>query len=314
MASNDVIKNQRKDDEIDLLEIAGLLWQKIWLILIGFVVGAVLAFSLTKFMITPLYQADSIIYIFSKTTSITSLADLQMGSQLTGDFTIIATTREVVDSVIEELNLNTNYDTLVKNITVTNPTSSHMLKIQVKDPNPVMAANICNTLSDKLREQIADIMSTDKPSVVQRAIPPQRPASPNVVRNTEIGALIGAVLVAGILVAAHLLDDTIKTEEDIKKYLGVDVLAAFPYVRGIDTKRSGSKAASSKKKKGSSEPEEKTRARKAKPSVSAPAKTAAPAPSADALSEERRSQVKQTVQELEAESRLDDLEKEINEE
>lgn len=240
MSMNPKMSPEDQVAEIDLLEIAHLLWSRIWLLLAGFIVGAVLAFGVTKFAITPQYQAESIIYIFSKTTSITSLADLQVGSQLTEDFTIIATTRDVVESVISELSLNTTYEALVKNISVKNPSSSHMLRISVKDPDPVVAANICNTLSEKLREQIADIMSTDKPSVVERAIPPKSQASPNVVRNTEIGALLGVVLVAAILIIQYLLDDTIKTDEDVKKYLGVDVLAAFPYIRNIDAKKKGS--------------------------------------------------------------------------
>ena len=313
--SNQVINNQQ-ETEIDLLEIAHLLWQKIWLILIGFVVGAAIAFTFTKFFVTPQYKAESIIYIFSKTTSITSLADLQVGSQLTGDFTIIATTREVVESVIDELNLNTTYESLVKTISVSNPTSSHMLKISVENPHPVQAANICNTLSDKLRDQIADIMNTDRPSVVQRAIPPKSPASPSVVRNTEIGALVGLVLVAGILIVQHLLDDTVKTDEDVKKYLGVDVLAAFPYVRGIDSKKAGSKTKSDKKNsKHSDSSRNEASGRRAKPEMRVPqTEVRAPKGEAKILTEEHRRQVQQTVEQLEAENPREILEKGENEE
>ena len=291
-------KNVRasQETEIDLLEIAHLLWTRIWLILAGFIAGAVIAFTFTKFFITPQYKADSIIYIFSKTTSISSLADLQIGSQLTGDFTIIATTREVINSVIDELGLDMTYETLVRNVTVTNPTSSHMLKIAVKNPDPQLAAKICNSLSDKLREQIADIMNTDKPSVVQRAIVPKTKDSPNTTRNTEIGALIGVVLVAGFLIVRYLLDDTIKTDEDVKKYLGVDVLAAFPYVRGIDSKFGGKNAKSAqskKKKKTVSSPGRVTQRQTLTTPVVKESKSRE-----STMSEERRTKVKETLAEL----------------
>lgn len=289
-------KNVRmgQETEIDLLEIAHLLWTRIWLILAGFIAGAVIAFTFTKFFITPQYKADSIIYIFSKTTSISSLADLQIGSQLTGDFTIIATTREVINSVIDELGLDMTYETLVKNVSVTNPTSSHMLKIAVKNPSPQLAAQICNSLSEKLREQIADIMNTDKPSVVQRAIVPQKKDSPNTTRNTEIGALIGVVLVAGFLIVRYLLDDTIKTDEDVKKYLGVDVLAAFPYVRGIDSKhgKNGKAGKNGKKKKTASSGRVTQRQTLTTPVVK-DSKTRQ-----STMSEESRTKVKETLAEL----------------
>ena len=217
--------------EIDLIELATVIWHRIWLVILGLVLGAVLFYEGTKLLITPQYEATSTIYIFSKTTSITSLADLQLGSQLAEDFEIIATTRDVVERVIKDLELDTTYEEIIKQITVTNPQSSHMLKITVKDPDPKTAADISNALSDELREQIADIMNTDKPSTVQRAVVPTKQASPNVLKNTVIGAALGVVIVAGILIVRHLMDDTIKTSDDVRKYLNVDTLAEVPYVK-----------------------------------------------------------------------------------
>ena len=69
-----------QDDEIDLLELAGVLWNKILFILIGFAVGAVLAFGITKFMITPLYKAQSTIYFLSDSSSTTSMTDINVGT------------------------------------------------------------------------------------------------------------------------------------------------------------------------------------------------------------------------------------------
>ena len=225
------------ETEIDLLEIARLLWQKIWIIGLGFFIGAAAMFGVSRYYMTPQYSAESIIYIFSKSTSISQLADLQIGTQLTGDFTIIATTREVLESVIDTLSLDTTYEKMNKRVTVTNPTSSHMLKITVVWENPATAANICNVLADELREQISDIMNQDKPSVVQRAVVPQQQSKPDIRKNTILGALIGAVLVAGVLIVRYLMDDTIKTDEDVTKYLGLNTLASFPYVRVYDENR-----------------------------------------------------------------------------
>ena len=220
-----------REVEIDLLELARVIWSKFWLVIIGLVVGGAIAFSATRFLITPTYQSTSTIYIFSKTTSITSLADLQIGTQLTMDFQIIAKTRDVIEGVIKDLNLNTSYEALAGAVNVSNPTSSHMLQVTVTNTSPQRAADICNTLSDKLRDQIADIMNTDRPSVVQRASVPRGPSSPNVRRNTAVGALLGALLVAAILIMRYLTDDTIKSSDDVHKYLNLDVLAEFPYIR-----------------------------------------------------------------------------------
>ena len=226
---------QRQDDviTIDLLELGRLIWKNIWIVLIGIVVGAVLSFLVTKIFITPKYQATSTIYILSKSTSITSLADLQIGSQLAGDFEIIATTREVIEQVIENEKLDKSYEELKKAIKVTNPSNTHMLRIAVTDKDPQLAARISNALADELREEIAEVMNTDRPSTVEKAVVPERPSSPSVKRNTVLGALVLAVLVILIIVIRYLSDDTIKDDDDVRKYLELDTLAQFPIMKDM---------------------------------------------------------------------------------
>ena len=237
---------QGEDDvvTIDLLELGRLIWRNIWIVLIGIVAGAVLAFLVTKILITPKYQATSTIYILSKTTSITSLADLQIGSQLAGDFEIIATTRELIDKVIKEENLNKTYEEMKRSIKVTNPNNTHMLRIAVTDADPEMAAKISNALADELREEIAEVMNTDRPSTVEKAVVPKSPSSPSVKRNVALGALVLAVIAILIIVIKYLSDDTIKDEDDVRKYLELDTLASFP----IQKDKSASRIKTGKKK------------------------------------------------------------------
>ena len=224
----------KKDDEIDLLELAGVLWNKILFIMIGFVIGAMIAFGITKFLITPLYKAQSTIYVFTKSTSITSMADINIGSALTVDFKYVGTTRDVIEAAIKELGMTTTYEDLVKSIAITNPSNSRLLEITVTDPDPVAAANISNTVADCLRERIADVMDTDKPSMVQRAVVPTKKSSPSTSKNTVIGALVGALLVSAVVIIRYLMDDTIKDEDDVQQYLQLNTLASFPYIKGKD--------------------------------------------------------------------------------
>ena len=231
-------QQRRADDEItiDLLELARVVWKNIWLVIIAIVVGAVLSFVITKIFITPKYQATSTIYILSKSTSITSLADLQIGSQLAGDFEIIATTRELLEKVSADNNLNMTYEELKKEIKVTNPSNTHMLRVAVTDPDPQKAALISNALADELREEIAEIMNTDRPSTVEQAVVPTKKYSPSTTKNVAIGAIVLAILAICIIAIRYLADDTIKDDEDVKKYLELDTLAQFPLLKGQTTK------------------------------------------------------------------------------
>lgn len=226
---NNTANQEQYEEEIDLIELITVLWKKMAILVACFVIGFGLLGFISKMLITPLYQSSSTIYIFSKTTSITSLADIQMGSQLTVDFQHIASTREVMERAARELDLDYTYEEMSSRVVVTNPTNTHMLTITVTDPDPVLAANLSNKLSDILREQVAEIMNTDRPSTVEKAVVAERPSSPHVLKNALIGGLVGAFGAAAVIVVLYMLDDTIKTDEDVKKYLELEVLAAIPY-------------------------------------------------------------------------------------
>ena len=95
----------------------------------------------TKFLVTPKYTASSMIYILGETTSITSVADIQLGTQLTGDFTTLAKSRPVLEEVIEKEDLDMSYGELSAAVTIENLPDTHILKISATDPDAEQAKN-----------------------------------------------------------------------------------------------------------------------------------------------------------------------------
>ena len=212
--------------QIDLLEVANVIWQKIWAVIMCFVIGAVLFGGYTKMMVTPQYTATSMIYILGRTTSISSVAELQLSSALTADFTIMAKSRAVINGVIKEMDLNMTYDQLKNSVNITNPSDSHILQIEVTNPDPKLAKDISNTMANAVAENIASVMATDKPSIAEKAVTPGAPSSPNLMKNIAMGGIVGAALAVGLVVLGYMMDDTIKTEEDVRKYLQINTLAS----------------------------------------------------------------------------------------
>ena len=223
-------RNRQREEEmeIDLLELFHAMLQKAWLIVLLLVLGAGIALGATKLLITPLYTESSQIYILTKTTSVTSLADIQMGAQLTSDFAVLAKSRPVVENVIDDLNLDYTYGELVQQITTENPSGTRILKITISNEDPELAKELANAFADETAERVAYVMTTDKPKVVEEAVTPKAPSSPNVIKNTMLGGMLGAVLAMGIIVLLYLMNDTIQTEEDVRKYLNLHTLAAVP--------------------------------------------------------------------------------------
>lgn len=78
--------NIKPQDTIDLLELFYVLKKKILLILMAALIGGCVAGVYTQFFMTPVYSSMSSILVLSKETTLTSLADLQLGASLTSDF------------------------------------------------------------------------------------------------------------------------------------------------------------------------------------------------------------------------------------
>ncbi len=221
-------KKQDEEMEIDLLELFQAMIHKLWLILLLLVLGAGLAFGATKLLITPMYTASSEIYILTKTTTVTSLADIQMGAQITSDFAVLAKSRPVVENVIKELHLDYTYEEVVSMISTENPSDTRILRINVQNADAELAKELANTFAEETAERVAYIMTTDKPKVVEEAVTPKQPSSPSVGKNTVLGGLLGMVLAMAVITVLYLMNDTIQTEEDVRKYLDLHTLAAVP--------------------------------------------------------------------------------------
>ena len=104
--------------EIDLRELFYALKKRILVILAAILAGAVIAGAVTKLFITPVYSATATMLVLTKETTLSSLADLQIGSQLTKDYNILITSRTVLQDVVDELNLDMTYKELKERITV----------------------------------------------------------------------------------------------------------------------------------------------------------------------------------------------------
>ena len=94
------------ESEVDLVELFYLLWGRIWVILGCLAAGAAAALVITRFCITPLYEATSSLYIVSASNnSVVNLTDLQIGSQLTADYQELMRSRPLLEDVISRLAL-----------------------------------------------------------------------------------------------------------------------------------------------------------------------------------------------------------------
>ena len=220
-----------EEDVIDLMEIFYLLlanWRSIFLAMLA---GAVLLGAYRTFLVKPSYQADAKIYI-TNTDSMVTFADLQLSAALTDDYAQIIKSRTALNRVIEELELDTTYDKLSELIEVVNPDSTHIIEIRVTCDDLELSRNIANALLNISIRQIHKIIGSSEPTVIDYSeAEAVEDVTPGLLKYVLIGAMAGALLVCAYLIVRMMLDTTMKTEEDVEKYLHLPILAAVPYYK-----------------------------------------------------------------------------------
>lgn len=240
-------KRQNEVIEIDLLELFYALKRQILWIILAAVVGGTLAFAGTKLLMTPQYESTTTMLVLTKETTLSSLADLQMGTQLTNDYEILTVSRQVLEKVIDDLNLDLDYEELKERVRISNPSDSRVMEISVTYPNARKAKEIVDDIASVTSEFIGDKMEGVPPKIIDEGEVPERKSSPSTMKNTALGILLGIVISCGIVTLYTVMDDTVKTEEDIEKYLGIPTLASVPdrkdYIGGKKKKSKKNKPA-----------------------------------------------------------------------
>lgn len=215
--------------EIDLKELFFELLNNWMMILTSTVLVAVIAFCISTFIMVPQYESTSELYVLSKSTSITSLADIQMGTNLTNDYKVVVAGRPVLEQVISNLDMEEEtYASLKGRVAINNPSNSRILQITVTDPNPMQAKRIADEIAKVGAAFIAEKMEQDAPTIIQYGYADGDPVSPNKMMNTVLGAAIGAFLAIAIVIITYLMNDSIMSADDIERKLGMHVLGTLP--------------------------------------------------------------------------------------
>ena len=239
---------ETEEIEIDLLQLWNAVRHRIWLVLLAGFIVADIAFAITKFLITPMYSSSATMLVVTKETTLSSLADLQLGSQLTNDYEILISSRPVLQEAIEELGLEISYKRLRSMITISNPNDSRMLIISTMQPDPELAKSVVDTVAQISSEYIAEKMEVTAPKIIEEGEVPINQSSPSLLRNTAIGGMLGILAAVFLICVAVILNDSIQTEDDIERYLQLPVLAVVPDKSGSSRKSAGRKKSANKKR------------------------------------------------------------------
>ncbi len=222
-AQGEITNDARYYTGIDWASLIFRLLENIHWILIAAFICAGATGLYVKTYVTPIYQATSKIYIAGSEATI-SLSDIQLGSSLATDYQEAFNIWHVHEMVDTRLGLDYSYNKLAGMVSVNSPSGSHILYINVKSVDPWEAKLLADTYAEVVQDFIAEKMELRRPQLIQVAQIPTSPVSPNIKSYIIKAFLFGGLLAAALVLFLYLLDDKIRTSDDVEKTTGLATL------------------------------------------------------------------------------------------
>ena len=214
--------------EIDFFELLLEIRKKIAAILATALIFAAIAGVYSFFIADPVYESTSKLYIQAQDSSTTSLSELQVGSTLAHDCVEMIQSRSIVQEVIDRLKLDMSVRSLQGMLKVTNPEETRIINITVSGTDPQQITDISGEFAEVSRTRISEVMKTDKPQIWEKATVPEKPVKPEKTKNVILGFLTGLILSGMLVVALYLMNDTLKSQDEVERCLDLTVLAIVP--------------------------------------------------------------------------------------
>jgi capsular polysaccharide biosynthesis protein len=156
--------------------------------------------------------------------------DILLNQKLVKTYSTIATSNRVIEQVIEDLNIEADPEDVKEKITVTSIGETEIIKISVLDKDKEFGVKLANATANAFMDAVVDIMKLDNVQVIDVAKLPERPVKPRRALNLAVAAVLGVMIGLGVAFLQEYLDNTIKTPDDVEKYLGVPVLGVIPSI------------------------------------------------------------------------------------
>lgn len=219
------------EETISLKDLLQTLKKRLNLILTITLLAILVSGVISYFFLTPIYQSSTQLLVNQSKDeqAMYNYNEVQTNLQLINTYNVIIKSPAILDLVIKELELDMSYGELNNNITVASEKNSQVVNISVQDPNAKRTAKIANKTAEVFTREISQIMNVDNVSILAKAQvgEKQSPIKPKPLLNIAIALVVGLMAGVGLAFLLEYFDNTIKTEQDIEKVLGIPVLGVI---------------------------------------------------------------------------------------
>ena len=240
-------------EEIDLKELMLVFWEKKTTIILLIAIFMVIGFIYSSFLVVPKYSSSTTLVLAQSAskdeTSAITTNDITLNSKLISTYTELIESSKVIRQVISNLGIDDKEESIRKNVAVSAESGTDIIKITITHTDPEKAADIANEMSIVFADEVKRLYGMDNINTLDPAEADDEPSNINLTKTIIIFAAIGLVLAAGYVFIVYMLDNSIKSQEDVERVAQVPVLASIP-VYEPDAKITPARSKSQKRSKG----------------------------------------------------------------
>lgn len=222
------------EETIKLKDLFISLKKRAGLVALTTIFAVLIAGVMSFYVLTPVYEASTQVLVnqsdSSSEESLYNNYEVQTNLQLMNTYFVIVQSPRILKQVIEEMDLPMTVDELNQSISVSSEEDSQVLNITVENEDPQMAVDIANTVASIFEENIVEIMNVNNVAILAEATLAENPApiKPHTTLNMIIALFGGLIVGIGSALLLNYIDNTIKTEKDIEKHMGIPILGVIP--------------------------------------------------------------------------------------
>lgn len=246
--------------ELDLRDYFQIVKKRLWMIVSIVIVVCLLAGVYSLYIKKPVYEASTKIIVNQTQQVQTSASQLDLNQintniQLINTYKEIIKTPAILDVVAQNYpEFNITAEELLTKVNVSSVNNTQVMTLVVQDNSYQRAAEIVNAISLVFKQEIPSLFNVQNVSILNEAklnpsVEPG-PVEPNVVMNLAIAFIVSLMIGLGIAFLLEYMDDTLKTEEDIEKYLGLPTIAMITRLGQEETKGTETQAQKLSRKAG----------------------------------------------------------------
>lgn len=221
------------DKEIDLLHILKEIKRKIVVVIVMMFLGSVITGVYSFFVATPIYQSTANLLLNASEETENSgqaLNDITMYQKLMTTYVEIAQSDVMKNEVAKDLGYNSYSEIgkVITNISVKNTPNSQLLDIAIQGTDREIIQEYAEVYVKNFKDITASKFKKDNLQVISDAKLQDRPVAPHKMRNIALGAIGGMVVSLLIIVMRFLLNDSVRTKDELVDLLGLPVIGNIP--------------------------------------------------------------------------------------